>query len=370
MLRIQNHPNWRRTYSSGVWESNQPIGDGTYTLQGIDPNDGNLATPATDPVVLIGTGIMGSVRQKVQVTLVPDRGGLTCLEVAAHAGGDITFSGGGTVQCNQIISSNGSISETSSTINANVEAVGTITGTGYTGITTTGITPRTMPDSTVFDYYADPVNGTYIDVSMLPTQGGVPVLKNIVLSPANNPYSQADPPETNPQGIYVIDLMGLSLKIQNCRIVGTLVLLNGASDSIAFNNNNWEPAVPNYPVLMVRGDFVFNVNGGDPLSESSINVNFNPPGTPYNGEEDTLMDDTYPAIIKGLVYVSGNASITSSMIADSQVLNGTVIVRGTLNDNGGLDLTYQPSFLNNPPPGFEATTTMKVSPGSWQKRVD
>ena len=82
MLRILNDPNWRSTYTSGVWESNHPIGDGTYTLEGIDPNDGNLATPATDPVVLIGTGVMGSVRQKIQVTLVPEILGLSCLEVS------------------------------------------------------------------------------------------------------------------------------------------------------------------------------------------------------------------------------------------------------------------------------------------------
>ena len=145
---------------------------------------------------------------------------------------------------------------------------------------------------------------------------------------------------------------------------------NGASDSIAFNQNNWEPAVPNYPALMVRGDFVFNTDGGQPLSEWSTKVNYNPPGTPYNGDEDTLIDDTYPTIIKGLVYVSGNASSMSSMIADFQVFDGTVIVGGDLDADGGLNLTYQPTFLNNPPPGFAAPVQMIVSPGSWEQVVN
>ena len=63
--RIDTDLDWRNTYVSGVpWEEDQPIGNGTYTLEGVD-QDGNLADDNTDPVVLTGTGVQGQARYKL-----------------------------------------------------------------------------------------------------------------------------------------------------------------------------------------------------------------------------------------------------------------------------------------------------------------
>ena len=98
-------------------------------------------------------------------------------------------------------------------MNASVEAVGSVSGDGIIhGTTTTGILPRAMPGPQAFDYYL--AHGTVIDVADLGTWAGVPDLRHTLLSPSNNPFGTG---ETNPEGIYIIDLAGQSIWIQECR---------------------------------------------------------------------------------------------------------------------------------------------------------
>lgn len=358
LLRIKNDPNWRNS-PNGVWESNKPIGSGTYTLEGIDPDDGVLNDSDLDPVVLIGTGVRGSAQQKIQVRLVAEVKGLTCLEVSLHASNDVVFSSA-TVTGNQIISANNGAGASSASIAPAVEAVNSISGGTYDGGITTGITPRAMPDSgTVFDYYI--ANGTSINIADLPLSGGYRYMDTQVLSPATNPYGSH---QTNPQGIYVIDCIGAKLAIQNCRIVGTLVVLNtGACEVYAVN---WEPAAANYPAMLVQGTVEFYQTASGMLEEGPpLSFNFNPPGTPYNTVEDTDTSDSYPVGIKGLVYVSGDLTTWQS-----PALDGAVVVGNTATINTQLDVRYQPTFLNSPPPGFQTAARMGISPGSWRKLVD
>lgn len=360
LQRIKGDPNWRTTFSSGVWELDRPIGDGTYTLEGIDPNDGILATPDSDSVVLIGTGRKGSTTQKFQVTLVKDTRGLSSLQVAMQAGNNLSF-GNTIVQSDWPISANNSV-DGSGTINANVEAVVAITGTAsYNGTTTTGITPRALPDvNTVFDYYV--TNGTSILISDLPVTGQHREFAHKLLSPANNPFGDG---ATNAQGIYVIDCLGANIRIYGSRIVGTLVLKNVGSSSVISSPMNWKPAVANYPALLVQGNIELYTETSA-LSESSFYGSFNPPGTPYLGVEDTDVDDSFPAEIKGLVYVSGALTIPWST-----VINGVLIAGGDINVNASAEstFTYDAEFINNPPLGFRVGD-MRVSPGSWRKNVD
>lgn len=362
---LANDPNWRANHPNGIWFNDKAIGVGSYTLSGVDPNDADLANNDTDSLVLTGIGVQGEARYKLQVRLTAELQALSCLEVGLHTGGDITFSGA-TVQCNQIISSNGSISETSSTINANVEAGGTITGTGYTGTITEGITPRTMPDSTVFDYYL--ANGTVINLSDVPVLAGKPKIQYVVLSPANNPFGAGT---TNPEGIYVLDCLAQEIQIQHSRIVGTLVLLNPDPQTRLENVQTWEPAIANYPTLLVSGSIVLDIDGPELSEIADKIVNYNPPGTPYpypSGVSDTVLDDTYPSLIKGLVYVSGDVLINTQ----ETTIDGVLVVGNTFTStsSSGPNLTYQPTFLNNPPPGFTEPPRMVIATGSWQRVVD
>lgn len=352
MLRIRNDPEWRTTYPSGVWETDRPIGEGTYTLEGIDPDDNNLKDRDTDPVVLTGTGVRGDTQYKLQVILVADTEPLTCLEVSLQAGNDAIFQDPATVSGNQIISANNTIQAVGScTINPDCEAVNGFVGAITPGSKTSGITPRTMPDSaTVFDYYI--TNGTLITVP------DYRIDKHLI-SPASNPFG----PTTNSQGIYVVDCQSQNIVITKSRIVGTLVLLNTGANSEIKPSVYWEPAVANFPVLLVDGTLKMDVGSTD-LTESAA-INFNPPGTPYEGAEDGDLDDSYPPIIKGLVYIRNDL-----FTANSVAIEGVLVVGNTLTSTGVLELNYRQTYLDEHPPGFGATTRMVVSQGTWRQVVD
>jgi hypothetical protein len=359
---IDGDPSWRDTRPNGVWAANVPIGDGTFTLEGTDPDGLPLNNNAYDPLVLTGTGVKGAARYKLQVELLPQGGGLTCLEVSLHANNDLIFESA-MVNGNQIISANNTVTATSCNIFVDVEGVNAISGGTYWGARAVGITPRTMPDPvTVFDDYI--ANGTAINYDDLPAPFGSAEIIDVVISPNSNPYGTQ---QTNPQGIYVIDCKGSAIGIQRCRIVGTLVLLNGGASSAIMGEVNWEPAVANYPALLVGGNMRFQMNGGGMLQEAVVGVNYNPPGTPYEDAEDGDTVDTYPSVIRGLVYISGDV-----VMQTSPVFEGVVVVGNTLSTMSSpvLSLTYQPTFLNNPPPGFGGLPKMVLVPASWRQVVD
>jgi len=59
--------------------------------------------------------------------------------------------------------------------------------------------------------------------------------------------------------------------------------------------------------------------------------------------------------------------------AEYPKIEGVVIVDGTFtsSQSQGLNVTYQDTFLNNPPPGFGGgTATMKITSGSYKQVVD
>jgi len=345
--RIRQDSNWRQTYTSGVWEANRAIGTGTYTLEGIDTVDGNLSNSPSDPVVLRGTGFQGQSRYKLQVTMVAKSSALTCLQVAMHAGTDLSFSSA-TVQSNLVtISANHNATATSSFIYPKVQVANSWSGTYYQSGTPTGMSPRTMPDATAFDYYI--LNGTPIVYAGLPKSGGKTTIEKVVFSPTHNPYGLA-----NPKGIYVIDCLLGDLRIYNTRIVGTLVILHPGVFSVQ-QAVNWEPAIANYPSLLVSGNAEL-ASSASALSENSLSVDFNEDG-------DKL--DTYPSLIKGLIYASGNLTTKTFVTID-----GVLVIGGTLTAQNSLTLTYESTFLDNPPPGFGGAPQMVVSPGTWKQLVD
>ena len=151
-----------------------------------------------------------------------------------------------------------------------------------------------------------------------------------------------------------------------CAVVGRAlsVLPDEGSGSEIRPEVNLEPAVANFPVLLVDGSFQVNT-GASVLDEDEIGVNFNPPGTRFDGVEDSDLDDTYPAVIKGLVYVS--IDLTTS---NDAAFEGVVVVGNTVIGSGNVTVNYQGGFLASPPPGFTGPPRMYTSPGTWQRVVD
>ena len=358
MQRMADDANWRDTYSNGVWESQQAIGDGTYTIEGIDPEDGVLNDSDADSLVLTGTGVKGTAVQKIEVTLTPDPHGFACLEVALLVGNTLNVNstagvtGNVTVASNNVIDGNNNV-----TFSPDSEVVTAYTEPVSPGTMTTGALSRNTPTwNDAIDYYQ--TNGTTISITSLPLVGGIRTIEDVVLSAANNPYGAN---VTNGEGIYVIDCQSQDIRIRNCRIVATLLLLNAGASSEVSGSVNWSAAVTNYPILLVNS-IAFNFSNAD-LAESS--TSFNPPGTPYGGNADTDVADVYPSVMQGLVYVSTNATTNNHPAFD-----GVVVVGNTMDITSDLDLAYQSTYLDDPPPGFSDYSGFKVSIGSWRQDVD
>lgn len=351
--------NWQTTYTNGVESTPMslgPSGNGTISFI-LEDSDGSLTDSVTN-LRLKGIGRVGNTVQVSSIGITAGGQGLSCLEVAVCGNGPITFWSSSTVSTNQTIFSNSSVDTNSgTTVNSDVEAVGSITGTGYTGTTTTPVPERMLPTASVFDYYI--TNGTAINISDIPKIQGKRTIADVVLSPGNNPYGATDP-----AGIYVIDCAGVTFKIRYSRIIGTLVLINPAANSKIEGEISWEPAVANYPALLVQGGF-FNFAAQDiPLDEAARGVNFNPAGSPYQGSTDSDQTDSYPSLIKGIVYVSGDATVT----ANHPQIDGVLITGNELKVNSGesLSVNYDPLYLSDPPPGFSQGNGVSVTPGSWQ----
>jgi len=372
LFAIEQDRNWRQTYTNGVWFTDVPVGNGMFTVEAIDPLDSDLfdddATRTKrnrggfDPVVLTATGVQGKARHKMQVRIQPQIGpALNCLEVVLASSNDIEFKYSSVLLCNQIIASNADVVAASTSVNADVEAVDNISGSSYNGSVTMGVPPREMPrNGTYLEYYL--YNGTYINVDDLPRAGGDPKLEKVVLSPNSNPYGL-----TNPQGIYVINCKSKNLRIRRCRIVGTILLLAPGRDTRVETMNHWEPAVTNYPALLVDGTIKF-LPDSNALSESNEGVNFNPPGTPYQGDEDIDQDDQYPSLIKGIIATTRDINYHP----DETTIEGVIVCghKFRLKDNATLNLKYDSAIKDNPPPGFRHRPVIKTVPGSWKQVVN
>lgn len=356
LLRINNDSTWRTTFSHNTETPNpaEAVSGGTIAFKLID-SDGDLADDLSDSVELVGIGRVGSTTAVERVRLYPTGQALTCLEASLCCEADIKPEFSADPTTNQFVSSNSNVMATSSgtSIVGSAQAAGTVSGT-VTGTSTSGITPRQMPGSDVFEYYKD--NGTWIEFSSL----AFGKLEQVVLSPNSNPFGMT----TNAEGIYVIDCEGGNIEVKNCRIVGTLVLLNPGSGCRVSSAVRWDTVVPNYPALLVDGNIELRHSSSN-LDENTHGINFNPPGTPYEGTSDSDQSDLYPSGIRGLVFVNGQLGNASS---GGNPVDGVVICQ-SMQLWSTCTFTYRSTFLNYPPPGFASGDPMRISPGSWQKQT-
>jgi Tfp pilus assembly protein PilX len=211
------------------------------------------------------------------------------------------------------------------------------------------------------DYYTDAVS--FYD-STYPADAYVADRR--LLSPAVNPFGSG---QTNPNGIYVINCAGRKVIIANSRIAGTLVILGAGSGSIIQGSVSWEPAVANYPALLTDGSIPVALSA-TPLSETTLDVNFNPAGSPYpyvGGLYNTAKTDAYPSLIKGLIYSQDNLPMQNQTAVE-----GTVVANKDITVSGGtITLKFNSTWLNTPPPGFDLGTTkkMQIAAGSWKRVV-
>jgi len=176
--RMQNDPNWRTDLGNGAWFSNAALGWGNFSVSATDPITGDITVPSNHPVVLTCTGSKGSASYQIQVQVGVSRPGMSCLGVNLCAGSGIQLNSC-TLTSNQVISSNGSISNPGNcSINAVSQVLGNFSGGGSYSITPQTITqPLMLPDPThVFDYYK--ANGTAIPYTALYQSNQTPLVTN------------------------------------------------------------------------------------------------------------------------------------------------------------------------------------------------
>jgi hypothetical protein len=360
LTRINADANWRSTYASGV-ENPSPtwttLGLGGIRFALVDA-DGNLADDPNDSVLLRGIGRYGESVQVASVALQPGGAALNCLDAAIHSGGFFGYSAN--VSCAHVVSSNAFIANSGGTIDGDAWSTGSISGS-VTGVKNPNMTPaREMPDpTTVWDYYL--ANGTRIDIDDIPGRR----IDDKVISAGSNPYGS----ETNSQGIYIIDCEGQDLVISDSRINATLVIVNPGDTVDIDGRINWSPPSANFPAMMVQGDLEMKWDGGSDLDEFDVllvlpvpRTNFNPAGSPYEGVADNDALDSYPGVINGLVYVSGNL-----LISNNCRLNGVVVVGGVAGVTATTNMTYDATCAVNPPPGFARGNVMRVIPRTWKR---
>lgn len=350
--RIANDPNWRSTYPNGVWESNQLIGDGTYTLEGTDPDVQPLNNNDMDQLVLTGTGMQGDARYKLQVTLDAVIDPIEALRTAIHAG-SITVTGGKALTATGApVSANGLLQlDGGATVTGDVEAGSLSNGGTITGTITVPAPPKDMPDAAVFSMYAG-----------IATPMAAPTaIDKAVIAPGLNPWGA-----TNPEGVYMISMAGGALNITDSRIHGTLVVQMNGGTVVLDKAVLLQSFRADYPVLIVDGNVeLLFPSDGNSLSEPVLATNFNPAGAPYEGASDDLQDDTYPSEIQGLVHMTGTLRL-----ATTARVRGVVICESAVTADDNNEIVHDPDLYANPPWGYTTPPVMKISPGTWQRVVD
>jgi len=334
--------NWRNHVISGPWLQDIAVGDALYSVEGIDPVDDDLANNDTDPVILTCTAEVGGVTRTVQVNAISKPCEL--LQYAVAAGSDVIISGH--VHIHGAATSNNNIDKSGAAtwVYGNAEAVGTIGQTNrITGTISPGSAAKTFPDNTkIFQYYqirAKPI-------------GYQPLMERILLSPTNNPYGAPDP-----DGLYKMNCANKKIEIKECRIVGTLLLINPKDDSTIDVSINWQPARSDYPALLIDGT-KFTIKTYRDLEEEEIGfVDLNLPGEPGFGSVFT----DFPNEINGLIYCKGDLTLDKDI-----VIKGAVIATGILDIKDYAHCTADPALYSNPPIGFLYDHLIPV-PGTWHQ---
>lgn len=351
LLFVQNDPNWRSTWTHGTWISEQSLGDGAYSLNGVDPDDGDLADSEYDSLVLTGVGTCGVARHQTQVTLAPDIKPLEALNTCIHTSGLLKITGGHLIRAvGAPISTNG-VLDNDEMIDGDAEANSIDDMKTITGTLTVPAAQKPMPDPTVISDYIN-------RATVIPFTGDI---NKHVLTPTYNPWGS-----TNPDGVYFIDTDDHDMKIQRFRFQGTLIVRLGTKSLTLEQQVLMQNYRSDYPVLIIDGDMEMKIKSySETLSEAIDSRNYNPSGAPYQGQSDSDMTDEYPNEVQGLVHVTGFLKLN-----ETTRVKGAIICEDSVECASQNTIIHNPSLYAIPPEGYTYVDSMKVSPGSYKQVVD
>jgi hypothetical protein len=350
---IKQDPAWRTTWPNGFWMEDKALGAGQFDLQGIDPQDSDLANSPYDAVVLTGTGTRGQARHIAQVVLVPVIKPIEALTSCLQGSGSLKISSGKRITAvGAPVCTNGQL-DNDGTIDGTAQAQ----SVADTGAITGGppLVPgpvKRMPDADVISRYVAKASSVVFAATR----------EKFVLAPGYNPYGTADP-----NGLYLINTNNANLKIRDCRIYGTLVIQAGTGTVTLENSVFLQNYRSDFPALLVTASAVIIrcTSATTQLSESSLNTNFNPSGAPYQGVSDSDKVDSYPNEIRGLVHIEGTLQLQQT----ARIV-GVVICNGSVTCEEANTITYSSSLYACPPRWYTYVDGMKLSPGSWKQVVE
>lgn len=64
---IESNANWRDEYADGRWFDGWPIGQGSFSLEVLDPEDGDISAGVCDPLIFVGYGQQNDAHQALSV---------------------------------------------------------------------------------------------------------------------------------------------------------------------------------------------------------------------------------------------------------------------------------------------------------------
>lgn len=297
-----------------------------------DPAEGLAEFPAE--VVVTSTGLVGLARSTVATALVPREAPHDCLAYAMYAGGSISVEKG--------------------ELRTSGTAFAATAGNGlYTSLApgAAGPPPALPPAAMILAPYAR--GGSTLTLS------GSRTLYRTLVSPASPP----SPAAPHALGIYVLDLKGGELTIEDCRVLGTLVVRNAARVLVR-GSSYLAPASPGLPALIVEGDLEVDLASTE-AREQTLGVNFNPAGAPYRGSTDSDTGDSYPVSIDGAVIVTGSIRVKTGAAVYGQVIAG-----GDIALEGAGIVRVRPSFVGVRYPGLSQWPIFAVAPGQTRLDVD
>lgn len=359
LARISENSAWRAQHVHNTEYGPFTLGNVSLFYRLLDP-EGNIGDGRLRDVSVIGIARRGTASYATRVEATPAGPAVTCLNhaIAINNSVRLTFQTAWMTTRSTFIRGN-LVLDWEASHSGSLNTTGSISGTYINGPSSTGVGTVSYANESSLDRYVD--EATNINITSLPLVSGRRTLSNRLISPNHNPVGG----DLNEKGIYRINCNGANLDIENCRIVGTLILQNLGNDCKIKQNVYAQPAIENYPVFYIDGDIEIESRWGN-FSEATLGINLNPVGAPYQGVTNTTQTDIYPCRIDGLFYCRGEVYFDFASELD---IVGTLVANSSNNSETqtSLRVTYDSSIAANPPPGFRQDTIMRPIRGTYRR---
>lgn len=196
------------------------------------------------------------------------------------------------------------------------------------------------------------------DVRVMDTREvGTPwVLERVAIGPKVNPRGA-----TSGSGIYRLDVGGRNLVIRDCRIVGTVCIVNVGPEVRIEGSVSWRPVVAGDPIILLDGGTLVIATDEDPLCEVTVGRQMDSVELPYpypGGTASGALDAVIPSRLEGIIVVDGDV-----VFENAPRIAGTVIAGG----NGTINAAHLVLEAGDVDPG---RVVLGIAPGPTRVAIE